>query len=45
MYPTITVSIILLTTLVGVLFFGDKLEKKHKAAMAVAIAAVIILNL
>ena len=44
-YPTITVSIILLTTLVGVLFFGDKLEKKHKAAMAVAIAAVIILNL
>ena len=44
-YPTITVSIILLTTLVGMLFFGDKLEKKHKVAMAAAIAAVIILNL
>ena len=44
-YPTITVSIILLTTLVGVLFFGDKLEKKHRIAMGVAIAAVIVLNL
>ena len=44
-YPTITVSIILLTTVIGVLFFGDKLEKKHKIAMAAAIAAVIILNL
>lgn len=44
-YPTITVSIILLTTAAGVLFFGDKLEKKHKTAMAAAIAAVIILNL
>ena len=44
-YPTITVSIILLTTVIGVLFFGDKLEKKHKVAMAAAIAAVIILNL
>lgn len=44
-YPTITVSIILLTTVAGVLFFGDKLEKKHKIAMGAAIAAVIILNL
>ena len=44
-YPTVTVSIILLTTLVGVLFFGDRLEKKHKIAMGIAIAAVIILNL
>ena len=44
-YPTITVSIILLTTLVGVLFFGDRLEKKQKIAMGIAIAAVIILNL
>ena len=44
-YPTITVSIILLTTVVGVLFFGDKLEKKHKIAMGAAIAAVIVLNL
>ena len=44
-YPTITVSIILLTTVIGVLFFGDKLERKHKIAMAAAIAAVIILNL
>ncbi len=44
-YPTITVSIILLTTLVGVLFFGDKLEKKHRIAMGCALAAVVILNL
>lgn len=44
-YPTITVSIIVLTAIVGALCFGDKLEKKHKVAMAAAIAAVIILNL
>ena len=44
-YPTLTVSIILLTTAAGVLFFGDKLEKKHKAALALALGAVIILNL
>ena len=44
-YPTLTVSIILLTTLAGVLFFGDKLKKQHKAALALAVAAVIILNL
>jgi drug/metabolite transporter (DMT)-like permease len=44
-YPTLTVSIIVLTAVVGVLFFGDKLEKKHKIAMGTAIAAVIILNL
>lgn len=44
-YPTITVSIILLTTVIGILFFGDRFEKKHKIALGCAVAAVIILNL
>jgi drug/metabolite transporter (DMT)-like permease len=44
-YPTLTVSIILLTTIAGVLFFGDKLKKQHKAALLLALAAVVILNL
>ena len=43
-YPTLTASIILLTTLAGTLFFGDHLEKQQKIAMAFAVAAVIILN-
>lgn len=44
-YPSFSIGTMLLTTLVGVVFFKERLQKRQWLAMAVIIVALLLLNI
>ncbi|MBE5801538.1 MAG: hypothetical protein E7319_04545 [Clostridiales bacterium] len=44
-YPSFSVGTIVLVTIAGMVFFGEKLSRRKWAAMAIILAALVLLNL
>ena len=44
MYPTYSVGTIIVVTLIGMLFFKEKLGKKQKIALTAILIALVMLN-
>ena len=44
-YPTVSVAIILVVTMVGMIFFKEKLKTRQLAGIAAILVALVLLNL